>query len=113
MNFVPEFFELHRLDVRLSVVWHFGNYPIASSRQRLGRLEFTGEPGAAGYVSRVMRHFATFAILLVAGTLFLSGCATTSVDTTSASDPVPGEKVSEEGRVAPGAGTAPNASVKW
>jgi hypothetical protein len=40
-----------------------------------------------------------------------SGCASTT--STASGDPVPGEKTSEESRLQPGAGTGPNASVKW
>ena len=50
-------------------------------------------------------------VILTAAAFSVSGCATT--DTTAKGDPVPGEKTGEESRLQPGAGTGPNASVKW
>lgn len=58
-----------------------------------------------------MKYLLMLAILTVA-ICGLSGCATTG--TTASGDPVPGEtKSMEESRLQPGAGTGPNASVKW
>jgi len=60
----------------------------------------------------VIKRFAIQVIFLLAVSFFISACA--SQQTTAASgDSVPGEKVSDEGRLAPGTGTGPNASVKW
>jgi hypothetical protein len=50
--------------------------------------------------------------ILTAAICGFSGCASTST-TTASGDPVPGEKRDEESRLQPGAGTGPNASVKW
>jgi hypothetical protein len=50
--------------------------------------------------------------LLTAAICGFSGCASTS-STAASGDPVPGEKTGEESRLQPGAGTGPNASVKW
>jgi hypothetical protein len=57
-----------------------------------------------------MKYLALLA--LVVTSFFLGACASTSV-TTAASDPVPGEKTSDEARLAPGGGTSPSATVKW
>ena len=57
-----------------------------------------------------MKHLCLLALIAVAIYGF-TGCASTS-DTSSTGDPVPGEKTSEEARLAPGAG-AGSASVKW
>jgi hypothetical protein len=57
-----------------------------------------------------MKHLSIL-VLLTAAICALSGCATK--DTTAKGDPVPGEKTGEESRLQPGAGTGPNASVKW
>jgi hypothetical protein len=58
-----------------------------------------------------MKYLLMLAIL-TAAICGLSSCATTG--TTASGDPVPGEKKStEESRLQPGAGTGPNASVKW
>lgn len=57
-----------------------------------------------------MKYPWGFALLALA--IFgLSGCASTT--STASGDPVPGEKTGEESRLQPGAGTGPNASVKW
>jgi len=59
-----------------------------------------------------VRQFGLCAILLFL--FFTAGCASgpdAFNDTSSTATPVPGEKVSDEGRVAPGAG--PNAGVRW
>ncbi|MEY2556177.1 MAG: hypothetical protein QOF93_1321 [Verrucomicrobiota bacterium] len=57
-----------------------------------------------------MKYLWRLALLALA--IFgLSGCASTS--STASGDPVPGEKTGEESRLQPGAGTGPNASVKW
>jgi uncharacterized protein YceK len=58
-----------------------------------------------------MKYLLMLAILTAAICGF-SGCASTS-STTASGDPVPGEKTGEESRLQPGAGTGPNASVKW
>jgi hypothetical protein len=58
-----------------------------------------------------MKYLLMLAILTAAICGF-SGCASTST-TTASGDPVPGEKRDEESRLQPGAGTGPNASVKW
>jgi hypothetical protein len=60
----------------------------------------------------VSKRFGVLIMLLLAIPFFLGGCA--SENTAASGDPVPGEKVSDEGRVQPGAGpTGPNASVKF
>jgi hypothetical protein len=61
-----------------------------------------------------MKQIGILAILLCSITVFLTGCASqdTSADQTTKSA-VPGEKVEGEDRLAPGAGTTPNASVRW
>jgi uncharacterized protein YceK len=59
-----------------------------------------------------MKYLSMFLILAL-GACLMSGCASTG-STTAGGDPVPGEKVSDEGRLQPGtAGASPNASVKW
>jgi hypothetical protein len=58
-----------------------------------------------------MKYLWIFALLALAVCGF-SGCASTG-STTASGDPVPGEKKDEESRLQPGAGTGPNASVKW
>ena len=57
------------------------------------------------------KRFAVEAVLLLGIVSLLSACA--SEDKAAESSPVPGEKISDEGRLAPGSGTSPNASVKW
>jgi uncharacterized protein YceK len=58
-----------------------------------------------------MKNLWRFALLalVICG---ISGCASTG-STTASGDPVPGEKTGDESRLQPGAGTGPNASVKW
>jgi hypothetical protein len=59
-----------------------------------------------------MKYLLMLAIL-TAAICGLSSCASTGT-TTASGDPVPGEtKSMEESRLQPGAGTGPNASVKW
>jgi len=51
-------------------------------------------------------------LTVLAAAICFSGCA--SSDTATAKgDPVPGEKTGDESRLQPGAGSGPNASVKW
>jgi len=59
-----------------------------------------------------MKYISSLAIL-IAAICALNGCAST--DTASnKGEAVPGEvKSAEESRLQPGAGTGPNASVKW
>ena len=57
-----------------------------------------------------MKYLLVLALLAVLA-FGLNGCAST--DTTAKGDPVPGEKTGDEARLQPGAGTGPNASVKW
>ena len=58
-----------------------------------------------------MKYLWILALLALAIFGF-SGCASTG--STASGDPVPGEKVGDEGRMQPGASTTgPNASVKW
>lgn len=60
-----------------------------------------------------MKSLAIYSAIALSTLFFLNGCAS-SLGTTAGGDAVPGEKVSDEGRVAPGVGTAgPNASVRW
>jgi len=59
-----------------------------------------------------MKYLWRFALLALVISGF-SGCASTSDSTTASGDPVPGEKTGDESRLQPGAGTGPNASVKW
>ncbi|PYK37503.1 MAG: hypothetical protein DME49_11430 [Verrucomicrobia bacterium] len=57
-----------------------------------------------------VRQFGFCAISLLL--FFTAGCASQeSSDTSTTQTAVPGEKVPDEGRVAPG--TGPNASVRW
>ncbi|HAF04033.1 MAG TPA: hypothetical protein DCG89_09570 [Spartobacteria bacterium] len=61
-----------------------------------------------------MRQFGFCAISLLL--FFTAGCASqqgTLTDTSTTETAVPGEKVSDEGRVVPGAGPGSNASVHW
>ena len=60
-----------------------------------------------------MKYFLML-VILTAAVFSFSGCATTDTTATAKGDPVPGEtKSAEESRLQPGAGTGPNASVKW
>jgi hypothetical protein len=63
----------------------------------------------------VIKRFAIHSVLLSAITFFLSACSGMLSSTNTAGDQsaVPGEKVSDEGRLGAGNGTGPNASVKW
>jgi hypothetical protein len=68
--------------------------------------------------SFVIRRFAIQAVFLLAVIAFLNACVSSQEEVTegsSASDAatVPGEKVSEESRLASGAGAAPNAGLRW
>jgi hypothetical protein len=58
-----------------------------------------------------MKYLWIFALAALA-VFGLSGCASTTGSTASG-DPVPGEKTGEDSRLQPGAGTGPNASLKW
>jgi hypothetical protein len=58
-----------------------------------------------------MKYLSMLAIL-IAAICGLSSCASTG-STTASGDAVPGEKISDESRLQPGAGTGPNASLKW
>jgi hypothetical protein len=52
-------------------------------------------------------------LVILTAVFSFSGCASTDT-ATAKGDPVPGEtKSAEESRLQPGAGTGPNASVKW
>jgi len=57
-----------------------------------------------------MKHLCLLALFAVA-IYGLTGCASTK-DSASTGDPVPGERTSEEARLAPGGGPG-SASVKW
>jgi hypothetical protein len=57
-----------------------------------------------------MKYLWIFALVVLAIFGF-SGCASTS--STASGDAVPGEKTGEDSRLQPGAGTGPNASLKW
>jgi len=71
---------------------------------------FCGEKRCAGYVLSRMKYLLMLTVLAAA--ICFSGCA--SSDTATAKgDPVPGEKTGDESRLQPGAGSGPNASVKW
>jgi len=66
----------------------------------------------------VIKRLAVQAIFLSAVVVFMNACASSELELTersSASDAgtVPGEKVSDESRLAPGAGAGPNAGLKW
>jgi hypothetical protein len=66
-------------------------------------------------LSRVsMKRLITYGAIAFGTFLFLNSCATSNSGATAGGDTVPGEKVSDEGRVSPGVGNAgPNASVRW
>lgn len=60
-----------------------------------------------------MKRLTIYCAIALSTLLLLNSCASDSGSTASG-DSVPGEKVSDEGRVSPGVGTAgPNASVRW
>jgi hypothetical protein len=63
----------------------------------------------------VIKRFAIQTGLLLAIAFFLNACSGLLPSTNTAGDQnaVPGEKVSDEGRLGAGNGTGPNASVKW
>ena len=53
-------------------------------------------------------------LLLALAIMGVTGCSSTGTSATASGDPVPGETKSlEESRLQPGAGSGPNASVKW
>jgi len=61
-----------------------------------------------------MKRFMIYGALALNTLFFMSGCASGLGTTADSDGTVPGEKVSDEGRVSPGVGTAgPNASVRW
>ena len=66
----------------------------------------------------VIKRLAIQVVLLSALVVFLNACASpeegvTERSATSDTATVPGEKVSDESRLAPGTGAAPNAGLKW
>ena len=63
----------------------------------------------------MIKRFAIHTVLLLPIAFLLSACTGLLPSTNTASDQnaVPGEKVSDEGRLGAGTGTGPNASVKW
>jgi hypothetical protein len=77
--------------------------------------ELAGEEENRDYLRWVIKRFAIYTVLLLAVAFCLSACSGMLPSTNTASDQsaVPGEKVSDEGRLGAGTGAGPNASVKW
>src|SRR2546428_13971511 len=88
---------------------------VRGSHQTRSRSRFLLEKSAIADTFRfVIKRFAICPLVLLGIIFFMSGCSSLFQSTASNQDTVPGERVSDEGRLAPGSvGTTPNASVKW